>query len=117
MLTSDTEVLEAHGNDFFYDKKTHLSILKGQPRMWALKEGNEIEAPELQLLEIQGAQQATALGEGHIRMLDKKTGDRPVEAHWKNKLVYGKEGPHDLLTLMCDASFVDHEHAQELQAQ
>jgi lipopolysaccharide export system protein LptA len=117
ILTSDAEVLEAHGNDFFYDKKTHLSILKGQPRMWALWQGNEIEAPELQLLDVKGAQQATALGEGYIRMLDKKTGDRPLEAHWKNKLVYGKDGAHDLLSLVGDASFVDHEHAQQLQAQ
>jgi lipopolysaccharide export system protein LptA len=117
ILTSDAELLEAHGNDFFHDKKTHLSVLKGQPQMWALKEGNEIEAPELQLLDVKGAQQATALGAGHIRMLDKKTGERPLEAHWKNKLVYAKDGPHDLLTLTGNASFVDHEHAQKLEAQ
>jgi hypothetical protein len=117
ILTSDAEMLEAHGTDFFHDKRAHLSILKGQPKMWALKEGNEIEAPELQLTDGKGAQQATALGEGHIRMLDKRTGDRPLEAHWKQKLVYAKDGPHDLLTLMGGASFVDHEHAQQLEAQ
>lgn len=117
ILTSDAEMLEAHGIDFFHDKKAHLSILKGQPKMWALDQGNEIEAPELQLTDVKGAQRATALGEGHIRMLDKKTGDRPLEARWKNKLVYAKDGPHDLLSLTGDASFVDHEHAQQLQAQ
>src|SRR5439155_105196 len=116
VLTSDAEVLDAHGMDFFHDKKTHLSILKGQPRMWALKDGNEIEAPELQLLDVKGAQQATALGEGHIRMLDKKTGERPLEAHWTKKLVYGKDGPHDLLWLTGGPCFVGHGHAQELQA-
>jgi lipopolysaccharide export system protein LptA len=117
ILTSDAELLEAHGTDFFHDKRTRLSILKGQPKMWALKEGNEIEAPELQLTDGKGTQQATALGEGHIRMLDKKTGDRPLEAHWKQKLIYAKDGPHDLLSLMGSASFVDHEHAQQLEAQ
>jgi hypothetical protein len=117
ILTSDAEMLEAHGSDFFHDKKAHLSILKGQPRMWAVKEGNEIDAPELQLLDVKGAQQATALGAGHIRMLDKKTGERPLEAHWENKLVYAKDGPHDVLSLTGNAAFVDHEHAQQLQAQ
>src|SRR5262249_43899308 len=31
VLTSDAEVLEAHGTDFFHDRKRRLSILKGQP--------------------------------------------------------------------------------------
>src|SRR5206468_3897499 len=89
ILTSDAEVLEAHGNDFFYDRRTHLSTLKGDPRMWALKEGNEIHAPELQMLDLKGAQQATALGEGYLSMFDKATAKRTVEARWKKKLVYG----------------------------
>jgi hypothetical protein len=117
ILTSDAEMLEAHGNDFFHDKRAHLSILKGTPRMWALKEGNEIEAPELQLTDVKGAQHATALGEGHIRMLDKKTGERPLEAQWTKKLDFAKDGRFDLLALTGDASFVDHEHAQQLLAQ
>jgi lipopolysaccharide export system protein LptA len=117
VLTSDAEVLEARGNDFYYDRRTHLSTLKGSPRMWALKEGNEIEAPELQLFDVKGGQQATAVGEGHIRMLDKAKGTRPLEARWKEKLIYAKDGPHDLLTLKGDATFLDHEHGQELQAQ
>src|SRR5258707_8941448 len=88
VLTSDAEVLEARGNDFFYDKLKGLSTLKGTPRMWALKEGNEIRAPELQLLDQKGNQQATALGEGTILMLDKATGKRSLEAHWKQRLLY-----------------------------
>jgi lipopolysaccharide export system protein LptA len=117
VLTSDAEVLEAHGNDLFYDKNAHLSILKGQPYMWALKEGNEIEAPELHLLDTKGAQKATALGAGIIRMLDKKTGERSQEARWQKKLEYGKDGAYDLLYLTGDATFLDHEHGQQLQAQ
>src|SRR5262249_52983308 len=70
-----------------------------------------------QLTDGKGAEHATALGAGHIRMLDKKTGDRPLEAYWKNKLDYAKDGPLELLSLMGDASFVDHEHQQQLQAQ
>jgi lipopolysaccharide export system protein LptA len=116
VLTSDAEILEAHGNDFFYDKRTQLSRLQGNPHMWALKEGNQIEARELQFIDQKGAQQATALGEGRILLLDKKTGTRPLEAHWKNKLVYGKDGGQDLLTLFGEAAFVDHEHGQQIQA-
>jgi lipopolysaccharide export system protein LptA len=116
VLTSDAEILEAHGSDFFYDRRQQLTVLKGSPKMWALKEGNEIEAPELQFLDLKGGQQATAIGEGRIRLLDKKTGNRPLEARWKNKLVYGKDGAQDLLTLFGEAAFVDHEHSQELHA-
>jgi len=117
ILTSDAEMLDAHGNDFFYDKRTLLSTLKGEPQMWALKEGNEIHAPELQLLDQKGAQQATALGAGYVRMLDKEKGSRTLEAHWKDKLVYGKDGVHDLLILYGDAAFVDKEQHQQLRAQ
>jgi lipopolysaccharide export system protein LptA len=116
VLTSDAELLEAHGNDFFYDKTKQLSILKGSPRMWALKEGNEIEAPELELHQQKGAEQAVALGAGHIKMLDKKTGKRPLEARWKDRLIYAKEAEQDVLTLRGDAIFLDDEHKQKLAA-
>jgi len=116
VLTSDAEVLEARGDDFFYDKIKNLTTLRGTPRMWALKEGNEIEAPELQLLNLKGNQQATALGEGVIRMLDKATGKRTLAARWKQRLVYAKDGANDMLTLIGNAAFVDTEHQQELRA-
>jgi lipopolysaccharide export system protein LptA len=116
ILTSDAEVLEAHGTDFSYDRRTQLSILKGSPRMWALKEGNEIHAHELQMINVKGGQQATALGEGFLRALDKKTGKRTMQARWKKKLIYGKDGTYDLLTLYGDASFDDEEHGQHLEA-
>jgi lipopolysaccharide export system protein LptA len=116
VLTSDAEILEAHGTDFFYAKAKQISILKGNPKMWALKEGNYIEAPELHMLNVKDSQQASAIGEGLIRLLDKKTGTRPLEAHWKSKLLYGKDAGQDLLTLFGDAGFVDHEHGQQLNA-
>jgi hypothetical protein len=116
IVTSDAAVLEAHGTDFFYDKRARLSTLRGDPQMWALKEGNEIHAPELQLLDSSAGQQATALGEGYISILDKVAAKRQIEAHWKQKLVYGKDGKLDLLTLYGDAAFVDNENGQRLQA-
>jgi hypothetical protein len=116
VLKSETDFLDAIGNDLFYDRPRRLTTLKGSPRMWAMKEGNDIEAPELQLLDIKGGQQATAIGEGRIRMMDKAGTDWPMQAAWKEKLIYTKDGPHDLLTLIGDAAFEDHEHQQKLTA-
>jgi len=107
MITSDAEILEAHGNDFFYDKLHELSILKGAPKVWVLKEGNLIEAPELHLQSAKDAPQATAVGEGRMSMLDKKTGKRPLAARWSEKLVYKKEGSKDVLELVGNAAFFD----------
>src|SRR5262249_8170099 len=116
VLTSDAEILEAHGNDFFFDKRKQAGVLKGEPRMWALKEGNKIEAPQVQFADQHGAQQVTVLGEGNIQLMDKKKGTRPLEALWKKKLVYGKDGNQDLISLFGEAAFFDHEQGQKLQA-
>lgn len=115
-LHSDAEMLDAEGNEFIYDKAKLLTILRGQPRIWAMKEGNEIQAPELHLLDRKGAQQAVARGEGSIRMLDRTTGKRPVEARWTEKFEYSKEGNHDVLILTGDAVFIQDAGAQTLQA-
>lgn len=117
ILTSDAEMLEAHGNDFFYNALTRLTVLKGEPEMWALKEGNEIHARELQVIDQQGAQQATAIGPGRIDLLDKQTGKRPLHARWRDKLVTTRDGKHDLLILTGDAAFIDDEQNQQLKAE
>jgi lipopolysaccharide export system protein LptA len=117
ILQSDAEVLEAHGTDFTYDKRTHLSTLRGDPRVYVIKEGTEIKAAELQLLDLKGAQQAVALGEGEIDMFDKEKATRPLQASWKKKLVYTKEAKQDILILQGDATFRDKEHGQQIQAE
>jgi lipopolysaccharide export system protein LptA len=116
MLKSDAEVLEAYGNDFFYDRRTQESILKGDPEMFALQKGNEIHARELRMINQKDSQQATALGPGQIDLLDEKTGKRPLHARWKETLVYAKDGVYDLLVLTGDAAFLDDDHQQQLQA-
>jgi hypothetical protein len=112
VIASDAEILEAHGNDFYYDKVHGLSTLKGGPKMWALKEGNLIEAPELQLQSTKGVSQATAIGAGRISILDKKTGKRPLAARWEQKLIYKKEGTEDVLELIGNAGFFDQGEEQ-----
>jgi hypothetical protein len=114
ILKSDVDMLEAYGNDFFYDAHTRQSTLKGDPEMWAVKEGNEIHAVELRLVQQQGAQQATAIGPGRIALLDKANGKRSQHARWKDKLVSSRDGAYDLLVLTEEAAFLDDEHQQQL---
>jgi lipopolysaccharide export system protein LptA len=118
VLTSDSDKLEAHGNDLVYDAKTKATTLRGAPEMVALKEGNEIHAPELIMYspdEKQG-RNAEAHGAGFFRMLDQGGGKRTVEARWRDRMTYREEPGHNLLTLTGEARFEDRENHQTLQA-
>jgi hypothetical protein len=108
-LTSDAESLDAYGNDLFYDARTRQTILKGDPEMRLFKEGNEIHAPELEIVDQKGAQQVSARGAGRFHLLDKRTGKRTMHARWKEKFVSSRDGPDDLLTLHGDAAFIQDE--------
>src|SRR5205807_4677258 len=116
VISSDAEMLDAHGTDLVYDRSKQLTTLKGTP-MWAIKEGTEIRAAELQLVNAKDHQKATALGEGHISLFDKTTNKRSMEASWKRSFVYTKEGNVDVLTLVGDAVFMDKERQQQLKAE
>jgi lipopolysaccharide export system protein LptA len=115
LLKSDAEMLEAYGNDFFYDARTRQSILKGEPSMTAVKEGNKIVARELHLVEQKGAQEATALGPGWIDLFDKQTGKHPRHARWRDRLEYRKDGAFDLLVLTKDAAFFEDKDGEPLK--
>jgi hypothetical protein len=58
IISSDAEMLDAHGTDLVYDRAKQLTTLKGTP-MWAIKEGTEIRAAELQLVNAKDHQQGT----------------------------------------------------------
>jgi lipopolysaccharide export system protein LptA len=116
-LTSDAEVLSAWGSDLIYDARKRLTILKGNPEMTALKDGNEIRAPQL---EIEGAgdkdhQQTRITGPGTIDWLDSATKERTQRARFKDKLVSSKDGAFDVITLTGDAAFEELEPGQQLQ--
>jgi hypothetical protein len=105
-LTSDSENLNAFGNDLRYEAVTRISILKGEPEMWAAKDGNFIHAREMRMRnDEKGQQHATARGPGRIELLDRTTGRRPLLAYWRDELVYGREGAYDLLALSGEAVF------------
>lgn len=119
ILTSDSEVLTAMGNDLVYNAVTRQSIIKGDPEMVAMKDGNEIYARQLILSGMgeKDGQQATARGPGRIELRDPKTGRRTLHALWKDTLVSSKEGTLDVLTLTGDAAFEDKENGQQLHAE
>jgi lipopolysaccharide export system protein LptA len=118
-IASDAENLTAFGKDLFYDAQKRRTVLRGSPEMIAMKDGNEIHARELclQNTEEKGTQDATAMGPGHISMMDKTKGERNIEARWLDELVYKKDGPYNCLTLTGGAAFEDKEHHQKMQAE
>jgi lipopolysaccharide export system protein LptA len=136
-LASDTEELVAEGDDFFFDARLRLTILKGAAGVEVKKQGNDcshLRARELQIQEqkapaVKGMpaktfQHVTALGPGRIDLLDKELLDQkvPVEksvmhAIWNDKLVSTRDGAYDLMVLTGAAAFVDDEHNQTLKGE
>jgi lipopolysaccharide export system protein LptA len=121
-LTSDAEALLAFGDDLFYDAAKKQTILKGTPKMVAMKDGNEIQARELWIAdsgEKDTPQQATAIGPGEVSLLDRTPEgriERTIKARWQDKLIHQKEGTLDCLTLTGQACFEDPSHNQQLRA-
>jgi lipopolysaccharide export system protein LptA len=131
-ITSDAEHLEAHGNLLDYDSRTQKTLLKGTPGMSATKEEPEgtdrsvIQAPQLEIEDHKpvkpadkGWQNAVAIGAGRIDVYDKKTDKKKMQATWKDKLTWTKDGPLDLLILNGQARFDDQteEHRQSLRGE
>lgn len=118
-LASNTEALTVFGNDLTYNTITRESVIKGAPEMVAMKDCNEIYAPELVLIGIgdKNGQQATAKGPGRIEMHDRGSGRRTLHANWKETLVSSKDGAFDVLILTGDARFEDTEHGQLLEGE
>ena len=127
LLTSDSQKLEARGNDCQYDARNKLTVLSGDPArpdsgMSADQDGNKIRARQMQIQDLppgpdgKVARQVTAVGPGQIDLYDKKTQKRPIHASWKEKLVSTKDGTQDLIILTGDAVFIDDEHDQTCKA-
>jgi lipopolysaccharide export system protein LptA len=127
LLKSDPEKLDAHGNDFFYDALKKQSILKGEPEMWADRDGSIVHAREMRTQEMkpppgsppgaEGYQQVIALGPGSIHMGAKGSDKKTTHAYWADCLTSTRDGGNDLLVLTGSARFVDDEKDQSLQAE
>jgi lipopolysaccharide export system protein LptA len=117
-LDSESEELHALGDDFFYDADKKEIILKGTPDVAALKEGHEIYAPEMHIVNAgeKDSQQVQAKGRGHVALLDKATAKRNHFAYWRDEAYFIKEADFDCLTLTGEARFEDKENNQQLGA-
>jgi len=131
-LSSDTEKLMARDVvDLLYEAKKGLTVLKGEPRLTAEKEGHRIVTRELQIQEVKvpgsdkAYQNVVALGPGQIDLLDKKADKYLQHASWNDTLTATKDerartakgAMQDLLVLTGAARFVDDEHGQTLQGE
>jgi lipopolysaccharide export system protein LptA len=131
-LSSDTEKLMARDIvDLLYEAKKGLTVLKGDPRLTAEKEGHRIVTRELQIQEVKvpgsdkGYQNVLALGPGQIDLLDKKADKYLQHASWNDTLTATKDeraltakgAMQDLLVLTGAARFVDDERGQTLQGE
>jgi hypothetical protein len=135
VLALDSESLESHSLELFHNALIRQTVLKGDPTIkpfkvpadryghvfmtvgvWILKEGNEIYVNEIELRNQQGAQQASARGKGLIRLFDKATGDRPLQASWDDGFTWAPDGKDEVLTLNGNGVFYDDEHDQYLKA-
>src|SRR5262249_53526798 len=111
----------AYGNDLVYDARTRRSVLKGSPEKGSpeiivLKDGNEVRARELYIVNTEkDGQQAQIKGPGKISILDSTTKERTLQASFKEMLVSGKEGRSDVFTLTGHAAFEELEPGQQLQ--
>lgn len=127
-LFSDSEQMQAWGNDLTYDATTRQTVLKGN-QMVAIKDGNLIQAYEMLLStpEKKGPNgedltQARAKGPGMIGMgpIDPVTRKHTRQAHWNDWLIFSKDkqGSHDceLLTFNGGARFLDLAADQDLEA-
>jgi hypothetical protein len=140
-LKSDAEKLLAHGNDFLYNARTKLTILKGDPNkansgMSADSDGSLIHAREMQIQDQEGPpgkywRQITAKGPGRLDLQEKEPAlakkpdpgkkpepaKKPTHASWDDKLTSTKDGPLDLIILTGAAKFIDDENEQTLQGE
>jgi hypothetical protein len=140
-VKSDAEKLLAHGNDFLYNARTKLTLLKGDPNkpdsgMSADSDGSMIHAREMQIQDQEGPpgkywRQLSAKGPGRLDFQEKKPdpakkpepgkgpapAKKPTHASWDDKLTSTKDGPLDLIILTGAAKFIDDENEQTLQGE
>jgi lipopolysaccharide export system protein LptA len=121
VLTSQAENTQANCKDLFHDSVAKSTTLKGAPEVVALKDGHEIHAPELVLMnsDAKGAQDAFANGTGYFKghvTGDQagKEGPRTFTAVWRDKMHYHKADGEETITLIGSAAFEDPDRKQSL---
>jgi hypothetical protein len=127
VVISGPEHLESHSTDLVYDAPARKTVLRFDPKkvvpdengrkatdLWVLKDGNEIHAQYLELINQKDSQEATSTGPGYMLLFDKSSDNR-VQAVWKRSFHWSRDAKSELLTLNGDAVFDDGKD-QHLQA-
>jgi len=120
VLTSQAENMQAHGTELYHDAITKQTTLRGSPEVVALKDGHEIHAPELVLVNSDAkGQEAIARGRGYFKGQvagnnDAAGSTRTLTAHWRDKLHYRKEEGQEVITLIGAATVEDPDRKQSL---
>ncbi len=126
-IGSDTDQLQAWGNDLYYDARTKRTTLSGNSEkpIVAIKDGNLIEARQLVLNGMDNPDQATARAIGpvqiHIDLIDAATRRYAREARCSDSLIFRRDpkaGPGvDRLEFVGNAEFIDRPGEQQMAAE
>jgi hypothetical protein len=123
ILLSDTERLEAHGDDLLFEAKLHRTTLSGRDGMSAMLDGGILKARRLEIEQHKpgestgrGLKRLVAQGPGQILLKEKDPKRKPSRASWRDTLVSDRDGASERLTLNGQASFTDEENDQVLTA-
>jgi lipopolysaccharide export system protein LptA len=114
-IESPGEHVYAEGNDLLHQALTHTTVLKGEPEAQLLKDGDQINAHELEMIEHKDratdktSQQVTARGRGSIHLIDRATQKRLRHARWTEKFTSTRDGALDVLTFTGNAALVEDE--------
>jgi lipopolysaccharide export system protein LptA len=114
-VESPSERVYAEGNDLLHNALTQTTVLKGDPEAQLLKDGDQINAREVELIQhkdrVSGksTQQVTARGPGSVHLTDRATQKRLRHARWTEKFVSAREGALDVLTFTGNAALVEDE--------
>lgn len=118
-IASETEAMQAYGQDLVHDQTTKRTVLRGAP-LYVFRDRNVLSAGSPQrpatLITEPGPgpdhkQQMTVKGAGKIELFDAATNAHTTTAYWRTTLVHTKETidgrEQDLLVFTDDAKFED----------
>src|SRR5262245_17291590 len=114
-VLSDSQSVEAIGQEMIYDATTGNTVLRGDSEVVATKEGNVLHGHELKFTAGEpGRQLAEAIGQGTLESRD-TDGALRLTARWSEGAriaPYGEQGKNQLLTLVGAAEVVQPERGK-----
>ena len=132
VLTSESDNLEAHGNEMIYrtssprpDQKVKYTLLRGEPEAHVTQDGSEMYGGTIEMTETNGVRTVTVNCPGHLHLYEKAeetkgnapTDPRILHARWKERFTSvrkravdpqtNKDRDYDVMTFTADAAFAE----------